>query len=210
MRAARDGRNCCACDFEFSATLVAEFWRADIGRAALRTFDRRSTDAATALLLLLRLVHGVRHLPGHLVAYSEARAKTCADACAARRILCGIAHGVCGLKLRVASNVSDDAHRGAPVHCGFDLWRQRDVFDEELGQFQSVRLELLVQLVATELAQLVIFRCKVERRDFRFTKRVCKTANESSIQLPLDAFCLDVAACACDLFDEGARVRNTD
>src|SRR5205085_2788836 len=73
-------------NFELRAALIAELDSASVGRTALRTLDGRSTDATTALLLL-RLIHGVRHLPCHLVADSEASAESCADASATRRIV---------------------------------------------------------------------------------------------------------------------------
>jgi hypothetical protein len=123
------------------------------------------------------LAHRIAHRAGHRIAHRKPGAETDASARATTRILRRIAHRVRSLKLRVTSHIANHAHRSALVHRGFDFLRQRDVFDDELRQLKSERLELFIKLDARELPELVVIRREIERGNLRLPERITKAAN---------------------------------
>ena len=90
------------------------------------------------------LPHGITHRACHGATDGESGTKSCAQSSTAAGILRRIAHCLRCFELRVLAHVTEDAHRGAFIHRGFDFLRQGNIFNYELGEFETERLKFIL------------------------------------------------------------------
>ena len=101
-------------------------------------------------------MYRVTHGSGHRISHREARAESGSQSSAASGILRGITHCLRRFELGVLAHVAQHAHRRSFVHRCFDVFRQGNVFDHELGELETKRLEFILEFLFRELTQLII------------------------------------------------------
>ena len=74
----------------------------------------------------------------HFLGQSEAYGHLGGAAGSAGSLAASLGHAFGGLKFDIVIEVADDGHAGAFVDSGLDLWRHRDIFHGEAGDFDAV------------------------------------------------------------------------
>ena len=146
----------------------------------------------------------------HLLRHRHTHAHTQTSAHAAVGGAGGSLHRFGGLELGVTAKVADNAHLGALVHCLFDSWRQRDVFDVQFRDRDAVFGNSGRDFSRYQFAQISGVRRHVQNRDARPCQHPADLLHDDVADLERDLVHGEFTIGAHDLGQEPGRIHHAN